>query len=146
MPYYPALSIFVLSLLALFVKTSVTSVIQIISRFRSRRFLLPEDAALARATPVTSESAFVQRCANVWRNDVENLPFFLMLALSYVLVGGEPDTASTLFSSYVLIRYAHTIVYLRGLQPWRAILYLSGMVVCWMIVAAIVLRIIKITG
>ncbi|MCU6434311.1 MAPEG family protein [Undibacterium sp. Jales W-56] len=141
MSHYPALHVFVFSLLALFAKTSLTSVIQILSRFRSRRFLLPEDAALARAAPVASESPFVQRCANVWRNDVENLPLFLMLALTYVLLGAEPEPASKLFATYVLIRYAHTIVYLRGLQPWRAMLYLSGMAVCWTLVVAIVLRI-----
>lgn len=37
--------------------------------------------------------------------------------------------------AYVLLRYLHTAVYLRGLQPWRALLYLGGLGVCWIIAA-----------
>lgn len=134
---YPALPSFVLALLALFLKASLLSGVQIISRVRSRRYLLPEDAGMAGLRPVEAEAELVQRCARVWRNDVENLPLFLALALTYVLLGGELSSANWLFGSYVLIRYLHTIVYLRGLQPWRAILYLSGMLVCWMIAIGI---------
>ncbi|MFZ6721818.1 MAPEG family protein [Undibacterium sp. Ji49W] len=130
---FPALSSFVLALLALFLKASLLSALQVISRIRSRRYLLPEDAGMFGLRMVEAEVELVQRCARVWRNDVENLPLFLALALSYVLLGGDAYSANWLFGSYVLIRYLHTIVYLRGLQPWRAMLYLSGMVVCWMI-------------
>lgn len=140
MTNYPALHPFALSLLALFTKTTLTSIVQVVSRFRSKRFLLPEDAALAGTQAVASESPFVQRCANVWRNDVENLPLFLLLALTYVLLGATSASAAWLFSGYVLIRYVHTLVYLRGIQPWRAVLYLSGMTVCWLIAAAIMVK------
>ncbi|MDP1976106.1 MAPEG family protein [Undibacterium sp.] len=130
---YPALSSFVLALLALFLKASVLSVFQVISRIRSRRYLLPEDAALAGLRPVESESDLVQRCARVWRNDVENLPLFLALAICYVLLGAEQSAANWLFGSYVVIRYLHTLIYLRGMQPLRTIMYLSGMAICWTI-------------
>lgn len=141
MQNYPALQIFALSLLALFAKTTLTSVLQIVSRFGSKRFLLAEDARFAGTQAASSESSFVQRCANVWRNDVENLPLFLALALTYVLLGATAESATWLFSAYVLIRYFHTVIYLRGLQPWRAILYLSGMAVCWIIAAKIIVKI-----
>ena len=134
---FPALHSFVLALLALFLKASLLSALQIISRVRSGRYLLPEDAGMAGRRPVDAEADLVQRCARVWRNDVENLPLFLALALTYVLIGGNQATANWLFGSYVLIRYLHTAVYLRGLQPWRALLYLSGMLVCWIMVFSI---------
>lgn len=130
---FPALPAFVFALLALFIKTSATSMLQVISRIRANTFLLPEDAKLLRTTTVTREADFVARCANVWRNDVENLPLFLMLALTYVLLGAQAESAQLLFGIYVALRYAHTIVYLRALQPWRAIMYLSGLAVCWVI-------------
>lgn len=136
---YPALPVFALALAALFLKTTLTSVLQVASRFRSRMFTLPEDAALMRVKTKQEESPFVQRCANVWRNDVENLPLFLSLALSYVLLGAPMEPARNLFAAYVLLRYTHTFVYLRGLQPWRALLYIAGMVVCWVLAARIVL-------
>jgi uncharacterized MAPEG superfamily protein len=136
---YPALPAFAFALLALFLKTTLTSVLQVVSRVRAGTFLIPEDAALMRKKPVAAEAAFVQRCANVWRNDVENLPLFLILALTYVLLGASLESARVLFAAYVLLRYLHTAVYLRGLQPWRALLYLSGMAVCWVIAVRIVL-------
>lgn len=136
---FPAFPAFVLALGALFLKTTLTSMVQVMSRFRSRAFTVPEDAALVRVRTSRQEAAFVQRCGNVWRNDVENLPLFLALALAYVLSGATLSSAQTLFGAYVALRYAHTMVYLLGLQPWRMVMYLLGMVVCWIIAVRIVL-------
>ena len=134
---FPAFPAFAMALVALFLKITLTSMLQVLSRFRSRMFTVPEDAALVRVRPSPQEAAFVQRCANVWRNDVENLPIFIALALTYVLAGAPLAAAQGLFAAYVALRYAHTTVYLLGLQPWRAIMYLSGMVVCWIIAVRI---------
>lgn len=141
MQHYPALQPFALALFALFLKTSVTSIAQVICRFRSGRYLMPEDAALVGRQAVASEAPLVQRFAYVWRNDVENLPLFLLLGFTYVLLGAARDSAGWLFGGYVLIRYLHTLIYLRGLQPWRTVLYLSGLAICWSIAVAILVKI-----
>lgn len=130
---YPALPAFALALVALFTKTSLTSVLQVVSRLRAGTFPIPEDARLMRKRPAEAEADFVRRCANVWRNDTENLPLFLALALAYVLLGATAESAQMLFGTYVVLRYAHTLIFLLGLQPWRAVLYLASMVVCWTI-------------
>ncbi|MCV2356306.1 MAPEG family protein [Paucibacter sp. B2R-40] len=130
---YPALPAFTLALVALFAKTTLTSVVQVLSRLRAGIFPIPEDARLLRKKPAEAEAPFVRRCANVWRNDTENLPLFFALALVYTLLGASAESASQLFGAYVLLRFAHTLVFLLGLQPWRALLYLSGMAVCWVI-------------
>jgi uncharacterized MAPEG superfamily protein len=129
----PALPALVAALVALFAKTTLTSALQVSSRLRAGVFTIPEDARLLRKKPAEAEAPFVRRCANVWRNDTENLPLFFALALVYVLLGASAESARLLFGSYVLLRYAHTAVFLLGLQPWRALLYLSGMAVCWVI-------------
>jgi glutathione S-transferase len=143
---YPALPAFAMTLTALFLKTTLVSMSQIIGRIRSRTVLLPEDAALFGLRPKNAEAPFVQRCAHVWRNDVENLPLFIALALTYVLFGAAPESAQWLFGAYVLLRYAHTAAYLRGLQPWRALLYLAGLAVCWMIAVRIVMLALAVSG
>lgn len=130
---YPAFPAFALALVALFLKVTLTSMLQVVSRFRSRMFTVPEDAALLGIPARPEESTFVRRCASVWRNDVENLPLFLALALAYVLAGAPLAAAQGLFGAYVVIRYAHTAIYLAGLQPWRMVAYLLGMFVCWVI-------------
>jgi uncharacterized MAPEG superfamily protein len=141
MTSYPALPAFAIAAIALFLKVSLTSAAQVVARLRSRAFLLPEDAALMRVRTQAAEAPFVQRCANVWRNDSENLPLFLVLALTYTLTGASPAAAPWLFGAYVAVRYLHTAAYLRAAQPWRAILYLTGMLVCWIIAVRILLHI-----
>ena len=130
---YPALPAFTVALVALFMKTTLTSGLQVVSRVRAGVFPIPEDARLKRKRPADAEADFVRRCANVWRNDTENLPLFLALALAYALLGAPAPAAQLLFAVYVVVRYVHTLVFLLGLQPWRTVLYLAGMVVCWTI-------------
>lgn len=141
MSTYPAWPAFVCALLALFIKTSATSVLQVVSRVRARTFLLPEDAAMLRVRPVHEEAALVRRCAAVWRNDVENLPLFLVLAFSWTLSGAGAFEAWLLFGVYVVLRWLHTGAYLAGLQPWRAILYLGSLAVCWTIAVRLAWRV-----
>lgn len=134
---YPAWPAFVAALIALFAKTTATSLLQVVTRARARTFLLPEDAALFRVRPASAEAPLVQRCAGVWRNDVENLPLFLALALTYVLAGAAQHAAALLFGLYVLLRYLHSAAFLLRLQPWRAILFILGQSVCWIIAVRI---------
>lgn len=136
---FPALPAFALALVALFAKTTLTSVLQVTSRLRSGVFPIPEDARLMGRRPAQAESEFVRRCANVWRNDTENLPLFLAIGLTYVLLGAPAQPAQGLFAAYVILRYVHTLVFLRGLQPWRALVYLAGLAVCWTIAIRCVL-------
>lgn len=136
---YPALSAFSLALVALLLKTTMTSLLQVTMRFRTRSFSAPEDARWAGTSMASDENGLVQRCSSVWRNDTENLPLFLVLALTYVLLGASLESASALFAAYVVLRYLHTAVYLRGLQPWRALCYLGGVAVCCVIAVRIVL-------
>jgi uncharacterized MAPEG superfamily protein len=133
MQTFPALPIFVITLIALFAKTSLTTAIQVISRMRIGAFPNPEDSKLMRRPSVTAEAPFVQRCANVWRNDLENLPLFLFLALAYVLLGADAATAKTLFAAYVAMRYLHTVCYLAALQPWRGLAYTASLIICWVL-------------
>lgn len=130
---YPALPAFALALAALFLKTTLTSVLQVVSRLRSGVFPIPEDARLMGKPFAEAEADFVRRCANVWRNDTENLPLFMALGLTYVLLGASAASAQLWFGAYVALRYAHTAVFLRGLQPWRALMFLAGLTVCWVI-------------
>ncbi len=119
--------------LALLLKLSLTSLAQVVTRLRARTFLLPEDAALMRATAVANEAPAVARFAQVWRNDLENLPFFLICALAYTLAGAPATPAWWLFGLYTGLRVAHTAVYLAKLQPWRAIFYLGSLATMWIV-------------
>lgn len=133
MDSFPAWPAFVAALIALFAKTSATSLLQVAWRLRARTFLLPEDARMLGVQPVAEEAEIVRRFAGVWRNDVENLPLFLVLALTWVLAGAPASGAWLLFGAYVALRYLHTGAYLGRLQPGRALCYLGSLAVCWTI-------------
>lgn len=130
----PALPALVAALSALLLKATLLSAVQVVARARSREFTTPEDARLFGVAPAIRETSFVVRCGNVWRNDVENIPLFLAAALAFTLLGGDARSAVWLFGSYVAIRVLHTAVYLRGLQPWRAVAYLASLAVLWTII------------
>lgn len=140
MPSYPALPAFTAMLVALLAKSTVLSATQVISRAKSRQFLLPEDAGLMGTKVSDREVPFVVRCANAWRNDLENIPFFLVAALTFVLMGGAASAATWWFSAFVTVRYLHTAIYLRGLQPARTIAYLTGLALTWgLVISSLVL-------
>jgi len=130
----PALPAFAAALSVLLLKATLLSTVQVVARARSREFASPEDARLFGVAPAIQETSFVARCGNVWRNDVENIPLFLAAALAFTLLGGDARSAAWLFGGYVAIRVVHTAVYLRGLQPWRAVAYLTSLVMLWTIV------------
>ena len=77
----------------------------------------------------------------MWRNDTENLPLFMALVLIYTLLGASLVPAQWLFGADVALRYAHSIAYLCRLQPWCALLYSGGMLVCWLLAVLMVLMV-----
>lgn len=131
---YPALPILVFALAALFLKTTAVSALQVVARLRARTFLVAEDARLMGVKLSAHESPFVVRCGNVWRNDLENVPIFLVVALVFTLTGGSMTTAGWIFGGFVATRYLHTTMYLCGLQPWRAVAFLAGLILTWCLV------------
>lgn len=134
MAAYPALPIFVFALTALFLKATLLSVVQVVARLRARTFLVPEDAMLMHVPISDREHPFVVRCGNVWRNDLENVPLFLAIALAFTMLGGTAGMATWIFGGFVAVRYLHTVIYLRGVQPWRAVAFLTGLALTWSLV------------
>lgn len=121
-----------ISLVVLFVKMFANSAVQGVTRFRTRSFAWPEDAALVRdARVVERDPELVERASRCWRNDLENVPIYLFLGLGYVLSGGTPWWAAVYFTTFTVARVAHTFFYLRGMQPHRNIAYQLGVLVCF---------------
>ena len=61
------------------------------------------------------------------RNDLENIPVFLVIGLLYVLTGPSLTTATWHFRVFVASRFFHTVAYLTPLpQPSRFLGFLVG--------------------
>ncbi|MGC2441822.1 MAPEG family protein [Candidatus Binatus sp.] len=117
----------------LFFKMFAISAVQALARIGANTFVTPEDARFFGASIAPDELPIVKRAAMAWRNDLENIPIFLFLAMIYVTLGLSPRGAYIYFSLFAGARILHTVMYLNGLQPWRTIFFTFGAVACFAI-------------
>lgn len=112
----------------LWCKMFANSIVQGIYRVRSGHFTRPDDAAyFGKGAAVRAEELpIVQRASACWRNDLENIPMFLIIGLGFVLADGPATAALIYFGLFTVARIAHTIFYLRPMQPWRNVAYQLG--------------------
>ena len=123
----PGMKAYAITVVLLFFKMFANSGVQAYHRIGKKAFAIPEDARIfGKTEPLPQELPEVQRAAAVWRNDLENIPIFLFLALVFVLVSPEASDASTYFGVFVVARVLHTIFYLNAMQPWRFLAFLVG--------------------
>ncbi|XP_022081034.1 microsomal glutathione S-transferase 1-like [Acanthaster planci] len=98
-------------------------------RYRMSRkvFINPEDAR--GKMELVRRDDDVERVRRCHRNDVENIPPFLVLGLLYVLTGPSASAAAWHFRVFVASRFFHTVAYLTPLpQPSRFLGFLVGAV------------------
>src|SRR5271156_6126487 len=122
----PQLRIFAITAIVLALKMAANSVVQGVARTRAKAFVNPEDATMFGAPAVAEEAPMVRRAANVWRNDLENIPIFLILGLIYVIAGLSPGMFMGYCAVFAVARILHTIFYLNAVQPWRTVAYTVG--------------------
>lgn len=123
LPLALPLKIYAVCCVVLFLKMFAIALVQG-SRIKTGAFVNPEDAKFFTGKePVPQETPLVQRGANAFRNDLENIPIFLFLALTYILTDCWATDALYYFPLFTVARIAHTLCYLNAIQPWRTVSY-----------------------
>ena len=97
-----------------------------VQRSKTKTALNQEDAARFGAVLVQSDPAPVARILRAYQNAQASALPFLFLGLVFVLAGGGPTLATVLFGVFTVARLAHTVAYLKELQPWRTAFFLIG--------------------
>lgn len=120
------LQIYALTAIILALKMAAISVVQGIARTQAKKFVNPEDARTLGGEAVAQEVEKVQRAARAWRNDLENIPIFLILAWVYVAAGLSTTPLLIYCAVFVIARILHTVCYLNAVQPLRTISYTIG--------------------
>jgi uncharacterized MAPEG superfamily protein len=145
---FPALPIVGLGAAYFFFKTFVNSLIQSYGRITTRTFTLEDNAKyFGKSDAVaTQDTPLVQRASGCWRNDLENIPSFLFLALVYALMGGDSQIMGWMMGFYCATRTLHTLFYIKLIQPHRMIAFQAGMVCHVALVAQVVLLSLKLMG
>jgi uncharacterized MAPEG superfamily protein len=122
------LQIYALTAIILTLKMSAISVVQGLARTRAKVFINPEDARTFGTQTAAEEAPTVNRAARAWRNDLENIPIFLILGWIYVSAGLSTTPFVIYCVVFVIARILHTICYLNGVQPLRTISFVLGSV------------------
>lgn len=130
--------VYSLTVVALFLKMFVTVLIQAYGRFKSNSFSNPEDLTIVgkifgEKDVAPSDSDLARRVQNVLRNDGENIPIFLFLAMTYVQLDCWKTGALIYFPLFIVSRIVHAVAYIRAIQPLRNISYLLGILVMFVL-------------
>jgi len=122
--------ILVLKMLMLIFRTSAT-------RMRLSTFASPEDYGAVGASPAGDggPDERIERLRRALLNDLESILPFFGVGLLYALSGPSLGMARLLIGGFALARVAHTIFYLRGLQPHRSVAFvIATTFLVWMLV------------
>ena len=97
-------------------------------RNRTSGYVNNEDAEFGSSDTAAGEieNPEVAHALRIQRNDLENIPLFWVVGLLYVLTGGSALGAAAYGWTFTIARLVHTVVYVRHMQPARAMLWLLG--------------------
>lgn len=113
----------------LFLKMQVNSVLQGYARAKGVGFVYPEDQAFFGGPKGQERSHYEDlhyRATAAWRNDVENIPIFLVAAVCALLSGVPLEAFRWLLIGYCVCRSLHTFCLVKSLQPWRFLVFATG--------------------
>jgi uncharacterized MAPEG superfamily protein len=119
-----------LNLLALWVSSGAI-------RAKSGVAINPEDGARYGAPVSELDPPAVARILRAHRNAEATIYPFLLLGMVYVLAGGRVGIAVPIFTVFIAARFAHSIVYLRAMQPWRTIAFAASLLAITALLAAV---------
>jgi glutathione S-transferase len=123
------LRMYALSAVVLEFKMAAIALVQGRGRVSAGLFVLPEDAKLFHGAESPTEAPIVDRASRAWRNDLENIPIFLILAGIYVMAGLSRGAFTFYCVVFMVMRIAHTYTFIKAIQPWRTVSFTIGAVV-----------------
>jgi len=120
---------------ALFVKMVFVAFFTGWARSKEGTPATPEDAKSSTTEPLTGHkpNGLVERGLNMHRNDLENIPIFLILAilllLSSLLGAGKSSHIAHIvyYSVFTFSRFAHTALYMFGVPKIRSAMWSLGL-------------------
>lgn len=138
----PLLKIYALTAIVLTFKMAAIAVVQGRGRVGAQTFDNPEDAKLFGGKFEAQQVPPVERASKAWRNDLENIPIFLILAWIYVAAGLSVGAFEIYCVIFVVARILHTIFYLNAIQPWRTIAYTVGAIAMLVMMIQLLIRVV----
>jgi prostaglandin-E synthase 1 len=107
-------------------------------RARAGVALNPEDGARYGVPVSERDPPKVARLLRAHRNAEAIIYPFLLVGLLFVLAGGKAAIAIPIFAIFVVARIAHSIVYLKAMQPWRTIAFAVSLLAIIVLMGAVI--------
>jgi len=120
------LQMYAITAIVLALKMAAISIAQGRGRVSAGAFTNPEDAKTFGTQLASAEAPAVERASKAWRNDLENIPIFLIIAWIYVYAGLSARAFVIYCVVFMIARIIHTICYLNAIQPWRTVAFTVG--------------------
>lgn len=128
-----SLKIYAVCCVILFIKMFAVGLTQGIIKGKTKTFIVPEDAKMMGLEAASQEPIQLTRANNALRNDLENIPIFLILGMLYVIMNCWAKGSLIYFSVFTFARVLHSICYISGKQPWRTMSYGIGVLMSFII-------------
>ncbi len=138
---FPGFRLHALCTIVLILKMTAVGIYTAVTRSRLKVALNPEDAARSGAQLTTTEHPEVERVLRAHRNDLENIPTFLILGLIAVLAGAPVLGLRICFIAFTAARVVHSIAYIKSMQPWRSLSFGVGQLSMLSLMVMILIRI-----
>ena len=137
----PGLRLYALCAVLLVIKMIAVGIYTGVVRSRLKVSTNPEDAARFGAQLTETEPPEVARVLRAHRNDLENIPAFLVLGLVAVLLGAPSLALKVALIVFTAARVVHSIAYLKSMQPWRSLGFGFGMLSMLTVMVLILIRV-----
>lgn len=137
----PGFRLYAICAVLLIIKMHGVGIYTATVRGRHKVTLNPEDSRSGGAQLTPTEHPEVERVLRAHRNDLENIPGFLVLGLVAVLTGAPLTALQICLVAFTLGRFVHSVVYVRGLQPWRSLAYGIGLLSSLVMMVLVLIRV-----
>ncbi len=137
----PGLRLYALCAVILVIKMIAVGMYTSTVRMRLKAVMNPEDAARFGVQVSETEPPEVARVLRAHRNDLENIPAFLILGLVAVLLGAPSLALKIALIAFTAARVVHSIAYLKSMQPWRSISFGVGLLSTLTVMVLILIRV-----
>jgi uncharacterized MAPEG superfamily protein len=114
-----------------------------ITRGKNAEVINPEDKKAGSDQKVVylEGSDPTQRHMRAHRNALENIPLFMITGLLFVLTRPSLAVAASIFAVFTVARIGHSICYVKGIQPFRTITFVVGLLAQVVMLGVIVYKV-----
>ncbi len=122
----PIVRLYVVVYVLLLLKMAALGTYTSVLRLGRKVYATPEDYALQGLAARSTRDEDIERVRRAHRNDLESILPFFVVGFLFLLTRPSWTAAAIYLIGYLVARIAHSVFYVRGMQPYRTIAFAAG--------------------